>query len=188
MLDYSRVTTFDPSIDTVGDESDSDDGNNGDVDEVQCFQEVVASGTANSSRASSIGSWSPPTGSWLPPTPISNTFGALSVDEPVRIATVLAAPISWDFRRSSPGRSDTSAESVTDRICREITEAQQILGFRATPTAPIIPPGLEAVPVSCYSGSFKIWSFVNDMIPDLEKSEADDEEFFVEQEKFISEQ
>ena len=47
---------------------------------------------------------------------------------------------------------------------------------------------VEAVPFSCYSGSFKTWSFENDIIPDLEKSEADDEEFLVEQEEFISEQ
>ena len=115
--DYSRFTTFDPPIDAVGDESDSDDGNNGDFEEFQGFQEVVASRTAISPRASSTGSWSPPTGLWPPPTPISNTFGALSVDEPVRIATVPAAPITWDFRRSSPGSSDTSAETVADRIC-----------------------------------------------------------------------
>ena len=35
--DYSRFTTFDPPIDTVGDESDSDDGNNGDFEELQGF-------------------------------------------------------------------------------------------------------------------------------------------------------
>ena len=41
------------------------------------------------------------------------------------------------------------------------------------PQAP--PPCLDAVPVSCYSGSFRTWGFENDTIPDLETSEADDE-------------
>ena len=62
--DYGRFATFDPPINAVGDESDSDDGNNGDFEELKDFQEVVASRTANSSRASSTGSWSPPTCSW----------------------------------------------------------------------------------------------------------------------------
>ena len=39
------------------------------------------------------------------------------------------------------------------------------------------PPGLEAVPVSCYSGSFRTWAFVKDLIPELDMSEADDHEY-----------
>ena len=39
------------------------------------------------------------------------------------------------------------------------------------------PPGLEAVPVSCYSGSFRTWAFDNDLIPELDMSEADDHEY-----------
>ena len=40
------------------------------------------------------------------------------------------------------------------------------------------PPGLEAVPVSCYSGSFRIWSSENDIVAEREQLEADDESIF----------
>ena len=133
----------------------------------------------HSSRSASLSS-----GSWTPPTPTRNAFQALSVDAPAP-----AAPVSWDFRRSSPGRSDDSVESVTGRICREIVEAQTMFGFRAiSPVAmtQATPPGLEAVPGSCNSGSFRTWVFENDIIPDLEQSEADDELISEHSEDFMS--
>ena len=41
------------------------------------------------------------------------------------------------------------------------------------------PPGLEAVPVSCYSGSFMTWAFDNDLMAEFEdeigESGVDDE-------------
>ena len=46
-------------------------------------------------------------------------------------------------------------------------------------------PSLEAVPVSCYSGSFRTWATDNDMMAELEDSEVEesrfDDEFFPEE-------
>ena len=46
------------------------------------------------------------------------------------------------------------------------------------------PPGLEGVPVSCYSGSFRTWAFDNDLMAEFEdemgESGYDDE--FVDEE------
>ena len=37
------------------------------------------------------------------------------------------------------------------------------------------PPGLEEVPVSCYSGLFRTWAFENGIMAEHETSEVDDE-------------
>ena len=95
--------------------------------------------------------------------------------------------ISWDFRQHSFGASTTAAEgptkveSVTERIYREIDEARLKFGHIVSPTAMThdTPPGLEAVPVSCYSGSFMTWAFDNDLMAEFEddigESGVDDE-------------
>ena len=65
-----------PPIDAVGDETDSDGRDNGDLEEVEPFIPVVGGRTINSSRSASISS-----GSLTPPTPItliSNAFEVLS--------------------------------------------------------------------------------------------------------------
>ena len=91
-------------IDAVADDSDSDDGNNGDFEQMEIgpFVQVARGRSGNYSRsasssksASSIssGSLSPPT----PITPISNVFEPL-VDNFI----VREAPNSWDVRRHSP--------------------------------------------------------------------------------------
>ena len=86
-----RFESVDPPMDTVGDDSDSDDGNNGDFEEVEPFIPVAHGRSTNSSRsASSIssGSLSPPT----PITPTSNVFEPLAADFIVPVAQK-----SWIF-------------------------------------------------------------------------------------------
>ena len=86
------------------------------------------------------------------------------------------APDSRDFPEHSSGVianssvGSTEIESVTERICREIDEARKKFGNTVAPTAMTqdTPPGLEAVPVSCYSGSFMTWAFDNDLMAEFE--------------------
>ena len=47
------------------------------------------------------------------------------------------------------------------------------------------PPGLEAVLASCYHGSFRTWSFENDIMAEFEGSQVEESEF---DEDFIPEQ
>ena len=103
-----------------------------------------------------------------------------------------AKPNSWDVRRHSPrglsaaGGGSTDVESVTGRICREIDETRTKLGHVISPTAMTqdTPPGLEGVPVSCYSGSFRTWPSDNNLMAEfedeIEEPEYDDE--FVDEE------
>ena len=101
------------------------------------------------------------------------------------------APISWDFRQQFSGTTaaasggSTETESVTERICREIDEAKLRFSHIVSPTDVIqdTPPGLEPVPVSCYSGSFMTWSCDNDLAEfedEIGESGVDDE--FVDEE------
>ena len=80
--------------------------------------------------------------------------------------------MTWDFRRHSPRAGDgaAEAESVTGKICREIDVARKKFGHVFSPVAmkQDTSPGLEAVPVSCYSGSFKTWAFDNDFMAELD--------------------
>ena len=39
------------------------------------------------------------------------------------------------------------------------------------------PPGLEAVPVSCYSGFFRTWAFDNDIMAEFENSKVEESGF-----------
>ena len=39
----------------------------------------------------------------------------------------------------------------------------------------VTPPGLEAVPVSCYSESFRTWAFDNDLIAEFDAEDNNDE-------------
>ena len=83
---------------------------------------------------------------------------------------------SWDLRRRDPegllaaGGGSIEVESVTGRICREIDEARKKFGHVISPTAMTQDtlPGLEGVPVSCYSGSFTTWAFDNDLMAEFE--------------------
>ena len=140
--------------------SDSDDGVHNDFEEMEPFQQVVGGRTTYSSNLASLSY-----GSWTPPTPTRNAFQALSVDTPAP-----AAPVSGDYRTSSARSvvSYDSAESVTKRICRDIEEVRALFGFRAVSASavevPGSPPGLQAVPVSCYTGSFPAWTFDDDEI------------------------
>ena len=177
----------------MSDDSDSDDGNNGDFRETKPFTEVRRRGSttsrSTSSRPSSTGSWTPPTPiapialtPILPiPTATRNSIASLTVVEPQSVAQVaLAAQVSWNERRFYPvtGENPDYRESVTDRICREIDEARA--QFVAHPTLPTAmaqdtPPGLEVVPVSCYSGSFRTWAFDHDLIAEFDAEDNDDD-------------
>ena len=82
----------------------------------------------------------------------------------------LTAPVSWDLRQPLEREEITferQEESATARIVREIDEAKlrfaHLVYQEATPTC-YMPPGLEPVPVSCYSGSFMTWSFDHDVM------------------------
>ena len=175
------------SIDAVGessDDDDSDDGNNGDFEEFadEPFVEVTRGRSASRSPATSRTSTSRSSISsvaLVPPTPTSNVFSPLLESEDVPTA-VPSAPVSWDFRQPLEHElftAERQEESVTDRIFREVNEAKlRFAHFVPHETAPTcdVPPGLEPVPVSCYSGSFMTWSF-NDVMEEFE-SEIDDSE------------
>jgi hypothetical protein len=87
--------------------------------------------------------------------------------------TVPLATISWDFRQPLEREEfihERQEESETDRIFREINEAK--LRFvrlvpQETAATCDTPPGLEPVPVSCYSGSFMTWSFDHDVMEEF---------------------
>ena len=116
LLVDSQVEILGPPIDAAGNETDSDERDNGDCEEVETFVSVVGSCTTNSSRSASISSVS-----FTPPTPIttvSNAFEALSSD-----FTMPVALNSWDVRRYSPKRgADTVvAESVTGEFVERST-------------------------------------------------------------------
>ena len=153
----------------------------GDFTTTEPFNEIRRRGSATSRSSSSH---PPSTGSWTPPTPITpiahvptvvrNSFEALNVVETQSHAQVApAAQTSWDERRVYPvtGFNPGYRESVTDRICREIDEARtKFVTHPSLPTAMTqdAPPGLEVVPVSCCSGSFRMWAFNNDVMAEFE--------------------
>ena len=81
---------------------------------------------------------------------------------------------------------------MTDRIIREIEESRALFGLwnsvvreinvdsqrepAASTTGIIASPGLQGVPVSCYTSSFAAWTFSNTIIPDLDESEDDNDD------------